>query len=811
MKAIITSIILLFAIKGVAQRGIIQGKILDKNSKEPLEYAIVAVYNAKDSLLNGGLAKSNGDFQVDRLPQGNLKVKISFVGYNTQQIQVVLTPGQAVKDIGNVKLEMSGDLLKGVEIESEKSTVQIGIDRRIYNVEKDLSARGGTAIDAMKNIPGLTVGLDNSVTLRNQNPTVFVDGRPTLMTLDQIPADDIERIEVITNPSAKYVADATGGIINVIMKKNLKPGYFGNITAGIGTGDRYNLNSSISIREKNLTVQLSGGYYNALNNNNGLSYRENILSGRVLGGYDQDNLNASTRNGFNSRLQVDYKTSVRSLLSASLSYSDNDYNSSERQDYFFFDSLEIKTADGYRQNEQINNWKTFTAGINYKKAFAKAGKELTSDLSLTSSWNENNADYRTFDNATATENAVQLKQLNTGKREADLLTFQLDMVDPRGENARLEYGARASYKLSYSDFLVQYEDQLNNSTLLDSGLSNNLRIDDFVGAAYVNYAGMWKGIGYQAGLRYEHTWFVGELTNTGETFNYIYPKSIKEIDKVLFPAIYLSKKIKDKHEFQMNYSRKIGRPGFMQLIPFIMYADRQSVQIGNPVLGPEFINLGEVNYSFTGNKGSLLTSIYARQTLYSITPIVYTSEIDPEILISSYVNGRDKLDLGWETTIKRSITKWLDFTTNANLFYTKVSLEQGGTIVNNEGFSWNIKGMLSVKASKKLNFQWNGNYEAPRIIPQGKVNPIWFMDFSCSYTFNKKFSASATLSDAFNTKQYGTFYSTDNFTQRNVRRWESRYFRVNLTWKFGEPDVSIFRRRSGGRREPGSGGTEMEM
>ena len=198
----------------------------------------------------------------------------------------------------------------------------------------------------------------------------------------------------------------------------------------------------------------------------------------------------------------------------------------------------------------------------------------------------------------------------------------------------------------------------------------------------------------------------------------------------------------------MNYSRKIGRPGFMQLIPFIMYADRQSVQIGNPVLGPEFINLGEVNYSFTGNKGSLLTSIYARQTLYSITPVVYTSEIDHEILISSYVNGRDKLDLGWETTIKRSITKWLDFTTNANLFYTKVSLEQGGTIVNNEGFSWNIKGMLSVKASKKLNFQWNGNYEAPRIIPQGKVNPIWFMDFSCSYTFNKKFSASATLSDA---------------------------------------------------------------
>jgi len=459
----------------------------------------------------------------------------------------------------------------------------------------------------------------------------------------------------------------------------------------------------------------------------------------------------------------------------------------------------------------VNNWKTLGAGLNFKKNFAKAGKELTTDINWVSSENDNNADYQTFDNASSNLPATQLQQLNFGRREADLVTWQLDVVNPMGENSKLEYGARAAYKLSYSDFKVDYKDLLNNTEVTDSNLSNSIRIDDFVGAAYVNYSGIWRKFGYQAGLRYEHTWFVGELTNTGETFSYIYPKSLAEIDKVLFPAIYLSRKLKEKHEFQLNYSRKIGRPGFMQLIPFIMYADRQSVQIGNPVLGPEFINLAEFNYSYTGSKGSLLTSIYSRQTLYSITPFVYVSEIDPNVLISSYVNGRDKLDLGWESTVKRNLTKWLDATVNGNIFYTKVSLDRNGTIINNEGASWNIKGMLSFKASKKMNFQWNGNYEAPRIIPQGKVNPIWFMDLSCSYTFNKKFSASVTLSDVFNTKQYGTFYATDNFTQKTVRRWESRYFRINLTWKFGEPDVSVFRRRAGGRREPGSGGTEMEL
>ncbi len=811
MKRIITILIALFSIAGMAQKGIILGKILDANSKEPLEFATIAVFNAKDSLLGGALTKSNGEFQVDRLPTGSLKVRIQFLGYLTLNIPVSLQPGFPVKDLGNLKLELNTKVIGTVEVEGEKSTVQIGIDRRIYNVDKDLSARGGTAIDAMKNIPGLTVGMDNSVTLRNQSPTVFVDGRPTLLTMDQIPADDIDRIEVITNPSAKYVADATGGIINVILKKNLKPGYFGNVSAGIGTGNRYNLNGNLSIREKNLTVQVSGGYYNALNKNNGISYRENIFSGRLLSGYDQNNLNESMREGYNSRLQIDYKTSVRSMLSGSFSYSDNDYGSSERQDYFFFDSLNTTTADGFRQNEQITNWKILTAGINFKKNFAKAGKELTSDLSLTSSENDNNADYRTSDNASDTQAASQLRQINVGQREADLLTWQLDIVNPINEKSRLEYGIRASYKVSQSDFKVNYEDLLNNTIINDSNLSNTFRVDDFIGGAYTNYVGMWKKIGFQAGLRYEHTWFVGKLLNTGETFSYIYPKAISEIDKVLFPAIYLSRKIKDKHEFQLNYSRKIGRPGFMQLIPFIMYADRQSVQIGNPFLGPEFINLGELNYSFTGSKGSLLTSVYSRQTLYSITQVVYASEIDPDVLISSYVNGKNKFDLGWETTLKRSLFSWLDFTVNGNAFYTKVSLDQNGSTFNNEGFSWNVKGMLSFKVTKKLSFQWNGNYEAPRIIPQGKINPIWFMDASCNYSFNKKISASATLSDAFNTKQYGTLYTTENFTQKTVRRWESRYFRVNLTWKFGEPDVSVFRRRSGGRRDPGTGGTEMEM
>lgn len=788
------------------------GRIFDATSSKPVEFAIVSALSKSDSLLGGGLSQGNGDFMLENISRQASQIRIQFIGYETQVIPLKTVASVSLYDLGNIRLKVNQQQLKELVIEGEKSQMTLGIDRRIYQVDKDLSARGGTALDAMKNIPGITVGSDNSVQLRNQGPTIFIDGRPSLLSLDQIPADDIDRIEVITNPSVKYSASTTGGILNVVLKKNLRPGYFGSLSAGIGSNNRYSTNGNISIREKKLSIQVSGNYGASQNQNNGYTHRENFSNGQTAGKFNLDNTNLTSRWNSSGRIAADYKINVRSLLSANYNYSENGVDANENQNYSTSDSSTQIINSGYRNNELKNNWKVHSAQILFKKNYPKIGKELSADLGMTHSDNYN---YSLFDTHTTLDLLnpdfiSNEKQNNTGNRSATLYNGQIDYSNPLTSNSRLDWGGRFAYKQSFSDFEVNTLDPNTNISISDTGLSNKFRVDDFIGAAYVNYAGKLGPFMYQAGMRYEHTWFVAESQKSGQEYSYIYPKSVSDLDKVLFPAIYFSKKIKENHEFQLNFSRKIGRPGYMQLIPFITYADRQSVQIGNPVLGPEFINLAELNYSFQGNKSSVLSGIYTRQTLQAITTVLYKSPTNPDILVSTFGNGKDKFDLGWENTFKQKLFTWLDFSLNTNVFYSKISLEQNGILSQNEGFSWNAKSMFSVKASKKLSFQLNGSYEAPRIIPQGTINAIWFSDISCSININKKLSASATLSDVFNTKRYGTNYQSASFNQDIIRRWETRYFRMNITWKFGEPDVSLFRRRNNSRREPGSGGTEMQ-
>ena len=251
--------------------GRVYGKVLDNATGLPVEYASIQVlWYSKDSLLGGSLVKPNGDFAVDGLPSfGQIRVKISFIGYKNYIQKVYLSPPDKIdQDLGNIKLMVNEAMTKEIEITAEKSTVTLGIDRRVYNVDKDLSVKGGTAVDVMKNVPGVTVDADGNAQLRNQAPTIFVDGRPTSLTLQQIPADQIERVEIITNPSVKFDASATGGILNIIMKRNTKPGYNGMVMAYVGTGDRYGGVANLNLKGGPWNISTMYSYNQGINNNN---------------------------------------------------------------------------------------------------------------------------------------------------------------------------------------------------------------------------------------------------------------------------------------------------------------------------------------------------------------------------------------------------------------------------------------------------------------------------------------------------------------------------------------------------------------
>lgn len=789
--------------------GKIYGKVFEAGSRTAVEYATVTVLALKkDSIIGGSLVRSNGDFTIDKLPFGMYRVKVSFIGYKTLEKQVSITPQKYEQDLGNLRLEIDAEQLATVEITEERNTMALGIDRRTYTVDKDLTSQGGTGLDVMRNIPGLTVDADGGVKLRNASPTIFVDGRPTTLTLEQIPAEQIERIEVITNPSAKYDASTTGGILNVVLKKNTKPGYNGAINAGIGTNTRYNVGGNINIKEGKVNFFTS---YN-LNINRfdveGFTDRENFSSGEMVGGFRQDNLATSGRKFQFVRFGADYQISNRNVLTLSQNFGGGNFDNDEQQVFNTFDGNRQAVSTGTQVNEQANFWRNSSTQVIFRHNAPKAGKEWTTDLTYNRSRNGTDALYTLSSLNPAGDLLPGMPRLqkNDGGGQNQVVTFQFDYVDPLTEKTKLEWGLRSNYRQNSSDLDVRIK-QGAADFMPDTSLTNYFVVDDIINAAYINMSSAFGKWNYQAGLRFEQTYFVADITNKGQNFSYIYPDGLDNLGKALFPSVFLSRKYGENREFQANFSRKVNRPGFFQMMPFIMFADAQSFRIGNPALAPEFFNIAEINYSQIFKKGNYLGSLYFRQTQDVITNYVYVLPTDSSILVSSFINGNNQYSYGTEHTVKYSPVKTFDLTLNANVFYTDI---EGGDAIgnlNNQGFSWNTKLIASYRLPKAWTLQLNGEYEAPRIIPQGRTNHVYGADFSVNKALTKSWTLNLSLVDMFNTRRFGALYNTPFFTQEFIRRRDTRFLRFTVSYRFGEFDASLLKRM----RRPSGGGGGMDM
>jgi iron complex outermembrane recepter protein len=760
------------------------GKVIDPKTKEPVEFASVALlWFDKDSVIAGCLAKSNGDFALENLPFGGYRLRISFIGYKTYEQKIFVNMQSVDKDLGNMELEQDAELLKEVTVTAEKSAFTMGIDRKIYNVDKDASAKGGTGLDAVKNIPSVTVDADGNVSLRNNGVMIYVDGRPTTLTLQQIPSDQIDRIEVISNPSVKFDASATGGILNVIMKKNTKPGYNGMIIGGIGTNDRYNGMVNLNIKQNPFNFFVMYNYNTSTNLNNGFTDRTNLNNGSTVGYYNQTNLTRMQNEFQFGRIGFDYNINNRNSITVSGNYVHGKFITRDNQESVIKDSAANVLNNGHRLNDSKNQFENYTGQIQYRKTFPKAGKEITSDLNYNHSFGSSGY-LNTTENyllGTNTPNPYASNyMLNTGSSSNDMYNFQFDFVNPINDFTKFETGLKSNYSHSQNNQDNSFKTFADAEYKPDTSLTNHYSIDNLVTAAYVNYSSKIWGIGYQGGLRYEGSYYMGTLTNKNQSFSYQYPTGIDNLMNALFPAAYFSKKLPHNQELQLNFSRKINRPNFFQLMPFVMMSDQQNIRIGNPKLHPEFYNLAELNYNIQWGK---------------INNVAYPQTPGSLILVNTFQNGKNSFTYGWENTLKATFFKNLDLTANFNGFYTNISWNPTPTTTtSNSGYSYTSKLMLTYKFPKNISLQLNGNYEAPKIIPQGTTRPQYYMDATLSYNYKFKWMFNLLLSDCFNTKRMGSNYITPYYTQEMSRRRESRYLRFSITYLFGKMDVSIFKR-----------------
>ena len=784
--------------------GRVYGKIVDATTKKPVEFASVVIVRSmgpRDSILGGGLTLENGDFNVEKLPFGPLKVKVSFVGYVDYVKTFMLVPPDNVElDLGDLMLKTDTKVLDAVQVTAEKAQMQLSLDKKVFNVDKNITATGGTAEDILKNVPSVTVDADGNALLRNNATTIYVDGRPTLMSLNQIPADQIDNVEVISNPSAKFEAGTKGGIVNIVLKKNRKPGYNGFLALGIGTGERYNGTFNLNVKQGRWNVT---GFYNgtkSANPTNGYVFRE-LLSGQRI-------FNQTTTTTFDNafqigRLGVDYAINNRNTLTVAGNIVNGKFNINSDQN-FTYPLITNDTAvnNGKREIRPKNEFTNYQFQALWKKTYAKKGKELTADFTYGIGHSSNVADWKTTtNNAKNTALPTELTNI-TGGNTGQQGTFQMDFVNPINDSTKFEFGVRSA--VNNRDQQNFFSSKVGNQDFVkNNNISLDANILDMVNGIYVNYASKYKGIGYQVGLRYEQSKLEGVAKNKGiPSFGYNY----YALGKSLFPSIYLSKKLDKSSEVQLNFSRKIQRPNFMQLMPVIQNNDRQNIRIGNPNLQPEIVNLSELNYNKQFGGNNWLVSAYFMLESNTIKPYASPSKEDPSVLITSFANLGNEVRYGLDNTFRLALTRNMDFTTNINVYNLSISSDSNRV----EGWAWDGKASINYKFPSSFSAQLNGSYESERVGPQGKRLAVAFMDFAVKKSFfGGAANVTFSINDVFNSRKDLNVYNFPSFNQESMRRRDLRYFKLSLQMPFGKMDASIFKK---GKKQQGQGqGQEMDF
>ncbi len=833
--------------------GTFYGKLVEAKTSKPIEYASVQLIQnrmdtvtkkRKEVVISGMLSDNHGDFRLENVPAfGQFKLQVTIVGFKPyeQTVSFGIKPGGDMsemmaaldKDLGNIKIDVEEKTLDNVTVTSTNPGLRLGIDRKIFNVDKNLVSAGGTAVDVMRNVPSISVDIDGNVTMRNNTPQIFVDGRPTNLSLDQIPADAIESVEIITNPSAKFDASGgTAGILNVVLKKNKRVGYSGSVRSNLDSRGRVGLGGDINVRMNKVNFFLNANMNQRKSISNGTTDRTTLI-GIPNTALHQTDQSVSKGQFMFFRGGFDFFLDNRNTLSIAGNIAKGQFKPYSSSD-IEIDSLYpvIKTSYSDRNSNSNSKFNNAGALISFKHIFPKQGEEWTADINYNRSKNNNlnlvstnyYADY--FSSLISTFNQQQ-----DGNGTNENIVVQTDYVKPLNEKSKLEAGLRAQFRKV---------DNKNNFYIIGNGgsltyvpdQSVNYNSTDNVYAAYATYSNQYKNFGYQLGLRVESSDYVGNLPDKGQSFSIQFPVS-------LFPSIFLNQKLKNDQDLQLNYSRKINRPNFFQLYPFTDYSDSLNISRGNPGLSPEFTNSMELSYQKTfKNKDNFIASAYYKNTNDLITRYQdkETNTSGKEVLINTYINASASYVTGLELVSKNKLVKWWDLTSNLSLFTSKIKLNIAGQPEQDPFASWFVKLNNTFKLPKNFSLQLSGEYNSKTILPpggsnsggrgggmhgggmfgqasasQGYVKANYYVDAGLRYEFlkNRQASLSLNVNDIFRTRRQNIFSQSAYFTQEMFRRRDPQLLRLNFNWRFGKFDPNLFKRKSNKNQENGTEGMNM--
>ena len=777
------------------QKGTYIGKLIEQTSKTPIPYSKVFLLNTLDSTLaTGGLSNEKGIFNIPSIDFGNYIVKITAFGFSTLYIpDLTLDAIHNSVNAGNIELAEDIELLSTVEVVAEESEMQTAIDKKIFNVEKQITSTGGTALDALQNVPSITIDMDGNVSLRGSaNVNVLIDGRPSSITggdrsgvLETIPASSIQNIEIITNPSAKYDPDGMSGIINIVLKKNKLKGMNGNVEAGVGTGINYNGSLNLAYRNENFNIY--GGYsithYAGYRNFNQTTETWRDLGyNKLIQSRDGTHLKQSNLVKFGTDFYLNDKNTLGFGVTGNIS----DNNRTGNMIYLSYDSISLndtwKRLTEDPKLRQGGDMKVF-----YEKKFTKKNQKLTADAnySIGESLSEGFYSEDSLDINGITTVPSYLRQNNTIPTNYSQSNFQIDYFYPL-KKGKLETGLKSSLRTRTQSFSQNTFNNFTNNYEEDTSLTNTFNYDEHVHGGYFIYGLDLKKIKFQVGLRAEQVFVYANIKE--DTIDY------KNDYFSLYPSAHIKKLLSDNTELSLSYSRRVNRPNSYSLNPFPKYTDPFNLRRGNPYLNPEYINSFELGYSSYGNKLTLNGSLYYR---YMTDMIQRVKTIEDNLVsVTTWGNLDEGYFIGLEAVVIYKPKKWWRIMISTNL--SQNYLKSDDAELNNSGFSYTANLSQTFNLKNNWSIQHTAFFNSPRILSQGKTVAIYSTDLALKKSiFKNKLAFSLRLNDIFNTRRFALeIGENESFKTQSEWKWESRRLFFSVSYKFGKQSMPKGKRQS---------------
>ncbi len=774
----------------------IKGKITDSQTGAPLPYATVSLFSITDSLLvDGTITDDLGIFEISAKP-GSYFAKFEFLAYEpfiVEKIEVKKAP----LDLGNIELKAAATMLGEVVVQAEKSSMQMSLDKRVFNVGKDLGNAGGNAAELLSNIPSVQVDVEGNVSLRGSgNVRILIDGKPSGLVsfngaagLQQLQGSLIERVEIITNPSARYEAEGVGGIINIILKKEQGNGFNGAFDLIAGHPENYGVALNLNYRHERLNFFINYGISYRTSPGGGSIYQRSF-TGDTTFIYRQKNTRDQEVIAQNIRGGLDYYFNPKNILTAAYTLRRTDGDRTMDIEYRDFVGDEnnltsISTRTQFEKEIEPNSEYSLT----YKKTFDKQGHEFIAEARLLDNWEDSDQDFvEKFYLPDGSPSGVIDKLQSSYNYETERqYLFQADYVHPFSKNGKVEGGLRSTFRDLDNEFKVTELKDGNWEVV--NGLDDRFQYDENIHAAYGIFGDKKGKVSYQVGLRAEYT---------DVTTRLVAADSINARDYYnLFPSVHLTYDLPNENAMQVSYSRRVRRPRYRDLNPFVTYSDERNYWSGNPDLDPEFTDAYEFGHIKYMQDGSLSSSLYYRHTTGKIERI---RRVDAEGIAATRPENLSTEDaFGLEFTAAYNLAKWWKMDGNFNFFRSITDGANLGADFEADTYSWFTRLTSRFTFWKKTDLQLRGNYEAKQQTTQGYRKPNYFLDIALSQDILKN-NATLTLnvSDLFNSRRHRFVSEGETFYTENDFQWRRR--QVNLTFSYR---LHQQKKKGGGMEEGG--------